>query len=160
MPLYFQVQFLKLECTGNAKSAIKNALKSERNKKVSSLKHHQGPGKKCKELKRDIIEIHSQEDSIKKGNIRKILNIPIQEIPKPKKEYEKKNCWENPEQKRGYEKYPNIWTTLYEKENMRKTNMTKILNQKKKIVKRCIKRTKKFCQQIRQGPYFICTVCH
>ena len=109
-------------------------MKSERNKKVSSLKHHQGPGKKCKELKRDIIEIHRQED-----------RFPIQEIPKPKKEYEKKNCWENPEQKRGYEKYPNIWTTLYEKENMRKTNMTKILNQKKKIVKRCIKRTKKFC---------------
>ena len=24
--------------------------------------------KKCKELKRDIIEIHSQEDSIEKGN--------------------------------------------------------------------------------------------
>ena len=27
------------------------------------------------------------------------------------------------------------------KENMRKTNITKILNQKKKIAKRCIKRT-------------------
>ena len=50
---------------------------------------------------------------------------------------------------------------------MRKTNMRKILNQKKKITKRCIKRTKKclnkiekFCQRIRQGHHFICTVCH
>ena len=35
MALYFQVQFLKLKCTGDAKNIIKNALKSERNKKVS-----------------------------------------------------------------------------------------------------------------------------
>ena len=32
MTLYFQVQFLKLKCTDNAKSKIKNALKSERKK--------------------------------------------------------------------------------------------------------------------------------
>ena len=30
--------------------------------------------RKYKELKRDIIEIQSQEDSIEKGNIRKTLN--------------------------------------------------------------------------------------
>ena len=58
MTLYFQVQFLKLKCTDNAKSTIKNALKNERKKKVSSLKYLQGPEKKCTELKRDIIEIH------------------------------------------------------------------------------------------------------
>ena len=38
MTLYFQVQFLKLKRTENIKSLIKSALKSERKKKVSSLK--------------------------------------------------------------------------------------------------------------------------
>ena len=73
MPLYFQVQFLKLECTDNAKSTIKNALKSERKKKVSSLKHHQGPGKKCKELKR-----HYRD-------------------PQSRRQYQKRKYQENPE---------------------------------------------------------------
>ena len=54
MPLYFQVQLLKLECTDNAKSTIKNALKSERKKKVSSLKHRQGPGKKMQGAKETL----------------------------------------------------------------------------------------------------------
>ena len=45
MTFYFQVQFLKLKCIDNAKSSIKNALKSERKKKVSSLKYHQAPEK-------------------------------------------------------------------------------------------------------------------
>ena len=48
MTLYFQVQFLKLKCTENAKSIIKNALKSERKKKVSSMKYHQGPEKNAR----------------------------------------------------------------------------------------------------------------
>ena len=38
MTLYFQLKLLKLKCTENAKSTIKIALKSERKKKVSSLK--------------------------------------------------------------------------------------------------------------------------
>ena len=47
MTIYFQVQFLKLKCTDNAKSTIKNERKNERKKKVSSMKkYHQGPGKK------------------------------------------------------------------------------------------------------------------
>ena len=46
MTLYLQVQFLKLKCHDNAKSTIKNALKSNKKKKVSSLEHHQGPEKK------------------------------------------------------------------------------------------------------------------
>ena len=40
MTLYFQVQFLKLKYTENAKTTIRNALKIERKKKVSSLKIH------------------------------------------------------------------------------------------------------------------------
>ena len=41
------VQFLKLKCIENVKSTIKNVLKSERKKKVSSLKkYRQGPEKK------------------------------------------------------------------------------------------------------------------
>ena len=35
---YFQIQFLKLKLTENTKSSIKNALKSDRKKKLSSLK--------------------------------------------------------------------------------------------------------------------------
>ena len=27
-------------------------------------------------------------------------------------------------------------------------------------IKKCLNKVKKFCQQIRQGPYFICAVCH
>ena len=34
MTLYFQVQFLKIKCTDNADSAIKNELKSERKKSI------------------------------------------------------------------------------------------------------------------------------
>ena len=52
MTLYFQVPFLKLKCTENAKSLIKIALKSERKKNVSSLKKkYQGPEKKIQEAK-------------------------------------------------------------------------------------------------------------
>ena len=52
------------------------------------------------------------------------------------------------------------------KEKMKK-NIRKILNQKKenrnkihKKNKKCLNKVETFCQQIRQGPYFICTVCH
>lgn len=38
-------------------------------------------------------------------------------------------------------------------------NDRKILNRKNKIVK-SLNKVKKFCQQIRQGPYFICIVSH
>ena len=56
MTLYFQEQFLKLKCTENAKITIKNALKSERKKKLLSLKKNITKGKKkCNELNRDII---------------------------------------------------------------------------------------------------------
>ena len=78
----------------------------------------------------------------------------------------------------------NIRKIVNQKENMKKINMRKILKQKKKIAKkmhkknnseeqnpetkkksqkRCIKRTikvRKFCHQIRQGSYFICTVLY
>ena len=48
MTLYFQGQFLKLKCTENAKSTIKNALKSERKKKLLSLKKNITKDKKKK----------------------------------------------------------------------------------------------------------------
>ena len=37
-PLYFQVQFLKLKCTGNTKDTIISALKNDRKKTIKSLK--------------------------------------------------------------------------------------------------------------------------
>ena len=37
-PLYFQVQFLKLKCTGNTKDTTISALKNERKKIIKSLK--------------------------------------------------------------------------------------------------------------------------
>ena len=56
---------------------------------------------------------------------------------------------------------------LNQKENMKKTSMRKILNQKKqnrkkihKKNKKCLNKFEKFCQQIRQGFYFICTEYH
>ena len=105
MALYFQVQFLKLKCTEKCQMHNKNALKSETKKKVSSLKkrHYQGPEKKCKELKRDLVEVQSQEDSVGKGNIRKILNKKKnmkkrnRKILSLKKNTNKNRYWENPE---------------------------------------------------------------
>ena len=127
MTLYFQVQFLKLKSTENTKSTLKRVLKSERKKKVSSVKKYQGSEKKCKELKRDIIEIQSQEDSITKGKREILCKKKIitkkkkknQENPTPKKEYENRNIrkilnqkenmqknkyQENPEQQKVYKK--------------------------------------------------------
>ena len=52
MTLYFQEQFLKLKCTENAKSTIKNALKSERKKKLLSLKKNITKDKKKKKRKK------------------------------------------------------------------------------------------------------------
>ena len=56
---------------------------------------------------------------------------------------------------------------LNQKRNIKKTNMRKILNRKNKVAKKmykkskkCLSKVEKFCQQIRQGPYFIFTVCH
>ena len=75
------------------KITIKNTLKSERKKKVSSLKrkYHEAPEKNARS-QRYIIEIQSQEDSIEKINIKKILNQKVNMKKKKKKE-------ENPEQK-------------------------------------------------------------
>ena len=58
---------------------------------------------------------------------------------------------------------------------MKKTNLRKILNQRentkyeknpgpktenRKRMHKWLNKVEKFCQQIRQGPYFICTACH
>ena len=93
----------------------------------------------------------------------------------------KKKYLENPNPKKEYEK-KNIRKILNKKENLKKTNMRKILNQKenmkknkykknlgpkkenrKKIHKKnkqCLNNVRMFCQQIRQGHYYIFTVCH
>ena len=75
-------------------------------------------------------EILNAEENMKKIKIRKILR-------------QKENM-----------KTTNMRKILNQKENMRKTNMRKILNQK------FLSKVEKFCQQIRQDPYFICTLCH
>ena len=60
MTLYFQVLFLKLKWTKNTNKTIKNALKYERKKKVSSQKNiTKDQERECKQLKRDVIEIQS-----------------------------------------------------------------------------------------------------
>ena len=68
------------------KITIKNTLKSERKKKVSSLKrkYHEAPEKNARS-QRYIIEIQSQEDSIEKRNIKKILNHKVNMKKKKKK---------------------------------------------------------------------------
>ena len=43
MTLYFQLQFLELKCSENAKSTFKNVLKREKKKKLSSLKKKVSP---------------------------------------------------------------------------------------------------------------------
>ena len=75
MTLYLQVHFLKFKCTENVKSTMKNAMKSEKKEKILSLKKQISPStKKCKKIKRNLIETQSQENSIKNRNIRKILS--------------------------------------------------------------------------------------
>ena len=64
------------------------------------------------------------------------------ENPELKREYEKYKYEENPEPKREYEKNKYEENPEPKEEYEKKTSMTKILNQKKKIVKRCIERTK------------------
>ena len=82
----------------------------EKEKSIITKKYHQGPEKKCNELKTDI-ETKSQCDSIEKGNFREILN--------KKKNMKKKKYQENPKPKKEYEKI-NIRKILDKKENMKK----------------------------------------
>ena len=107
MTLYFQVKFLKLKFPEHAKSAIKNALKL-RKKSIITEKYQ----KKCKELKRDT-ETQSQDDSIEKGNIKKILN---------KKKNMKKRI---------------IRKILSQKKNIKKRNIKKTLNEQENMKKKC-----------------------
>ena len=82
----------------------------------------------------------------------------------------KKNKYKkNPETKLEYEKkIKKMRKILNQNENMRKANIKKILNQKKKENcnkmhkknKKILNKVEKFCQQIRQDHYFICTVWH
>ena len=109
MTLYFLVQFSKLKCIENTKSLIKSALKSERKKKVSSLKKKSKTREK--RYKQPVPEFQSQEDSIEKGNTREILNKKnnikqrnIRKILGQRKNMKKKKHQENPEPRREHEK--------------------------------------------------------
>ena len=75
MTLYLQVHFLKLKCTENVKSTMKNAMKSEKKKKISSLKKQISPSTK-----------KMQEDKEKSYR-----------DPKSRKQYQKQKYQENPE---------------------------------------------------------------
>ena len=109
MTPYFLVQFSKLKCIENTKSLIKSALKSERKKKVSSLKKKSKT--RGKRYKQPIPEFQSQEDSIEEGNTREILN------------------------KKNNIKQRNIRKILGQRKNMKKRNIRKILNQEENMKK-------------------------
>ena len=112
----------------------------EKEKSIITKKYHQGPEKKCNELKTDI-ETKSQCDSIEKGNFREILNKKrnmkkkkYQENPKPKKEYEKINIRKILDKKENMKKYirgkpwtkKTIWEKkLWEKSWTKKTKLQK-----------------------------------
>ena len=178
MTLYFQVPFLKLKCTENAKNLIKIALKSERKKNVSSLKKkYQGPEKKIQEAKeryRDpepIRQYRKRKYQEKKRNIRKILS--------QRKNLKKRNIRKILNQKENMKK-ATMWKIPIEKDNIKKTNMRKILNQKKRYEKnkydknpepkkdnhkkvhkknkKCLNKVTKFCQQIRQSLFHLYSV--
>ena len=71
-----------------------------------------------------------------------------EENPEPKKKYEKHKYEENPELKRKYEK------KKYDKNpESKKENRKKMYKKNRK----CLNNLENFCQQIRQGPYFIRT---
>ena len=143
----------------------------EKEKSIITKKYHQGPEKKCNELKTDI-ETKSQCGSIEKGNFREILNKKrnmkkkkYQENPKPKKEYEKINIRKILDKKENMKKYirgkpwtkKRIWEKNFEKNPEPKKQNYKKMHKKNK---KCFKKVEKIFKQIWQDPYFICTVCH
>ena len=102
MTLYFQVQFLKLKCTENTKSSIKGALKNDRKKNsIITEKNPKYQRRKCKELKRDVIESRRQ--------------------------YQKRKYQENSEQKKNIKR--NVRKTLSQRKNT-KTNKQKKMSEK------------------------------
>ena len=74
-----------------------------------------------------------------------------EENPETKREYENNKCEENPEPERVYQK------NKFEKNPEPKKESRKKMHKKNK---KFLSKVEKFCQQIRQGPYFICTLCH
>ena len=76
----------------------------------------------------------------------------------------KNKCKKNPETKLEYEK-KKMRKILNQNDNMRKANIKKSWTKKKencnkmhKKNKKILNKVEKFCQQIRQDHYFICTV--
>ena len=106
--------------------------------------------------KKNIGKILNKKENMKKTNIWTIAyekenmkkKNKYEENPEPKKKYEKHKYEENPELKRKYEK------KKYDKNpESKKENRKKMYKKNRK----CLNNLENFCQQIRQGPYFIRT---
>ena len=122
-------------------------------------RYHQGPENpelesEC-EKNRKIL---NQRGNIKKnkfegnpGTKKEYEKNKYDENPKTKREYEKHKYQENPESKRECEK------KKYDKNPEPKQENRKKMHKKNK---KCLNKVATLCQQIRQGRYFICTVCH
>ena len=94
-------------------------MKGERKKKASSLKKYIFSDLKgnCKDVERDILDTQSQEES----RTTKYWN---KQNPEQEKKCRNRKYQETPEQERNYEKR----IILGQKQNMKKRNITKILN--------------------------------
>ena len=82
--------------------------------------------------------------------VRQRMKAKYQENPEPVRQYMKAKYQENSESKRKYEK-------SHYKQNTEKRKAYE--RNKYKVNKKSIKRVEKFCRLIRNGPYYICTVC-
>ena len=83
-----------------------------------------------------------------------------------KKALNQKNNMKKPPKNKTKQK-ENMTEILNQKQNMRKKYIANVLHQKEKIAKRyikikkiCLSKVEKFCKQIRQGHYFIYTMCN
>ena len=102
LTLYFQVQFMKVHCTENAKNAIKSLLKKERSSarrerdlKPRKRKYHDDP-----EKKRAVRERYDKKETIKQYKKEK-----YQENRKLNTAYQKEKYHENCEVQLEYKEY-------------------------------------------------------
>ena len=79
LTLYFQMQFIQVDCTVNARTAIKCSLRKKillarrhRDLKAKKRKYHDEPEKKRQAVKKDIRIKKNSSNSIKKKNMWKI----------------------------------------------------------------------------------------
>ena len=140
MTMYFQVQFLKITCSAYTISSIKNLQNNERQtarKRKMKRKYQDSP-----ETKKEYQKSRYSKNCKSKLEYQKNKYNENSEL---RKEYERSQYWENPELKREYKK------SQYKKNAKTRKDKTK-----KKISGKGVE---KFCQQIKQGPYYICTEC-